>query len=61
MEFDEPYLEWAPYLPMTIVQEYPVLIRNVSLGTGTFCTLEQEYSVTDPIEIGLGLVHTLQE
>jgi len=42
MEFDEPYLVWVPYMLGTTVQEYPMLSRNVPLGTGTYCTPEQE-------------------
>ena len=33
---DEPCLEWVPCTPGTTVQEYPVLSRNVPLGTGTY-------------------------
>jgi len=40
MEFDEPCLEWAPYMPGTTVQEYPVLSWNVPLGTDTYCSPE---------------------
>jgi len=58
MEFDEPYLEWLPYIPGTMVQEYPVLSQNVPLGTETYCTPKQEWGIADFIEIGLGLVHT---
>jgi len=36
MEIDEPCLEWVPYLPGTTVKEYPVLSRNVPLGSGTY-------------------------
>jgi len=61
MEFDEPCLEWVPYMPGTMVQEYPMLSRNVPLGTMTHCTPEQEYGIADPVEIGLGLVYTRQE
>ena len=42
MKFDEPCLGWAPYMPRTTVQEYPVLNQNVPLGTGTYCMPEQE-------------------
>jgi len=28
MEFDEPCLEWVPYMPGTTVQEYPVWART---------------------------------
>jgi len=40
MEFDEPYLEWVPYLLGTTTMEYSVLSQNVPLGTGTYCTPE---------------------
>ena len=43
----------------TTVQKYLALNQNVLLGTGTYCTPEQD--IADPIEIGLGLVHTQQE
>ena len=33
---DEPCLEWVPCMPGTTVQEYPVLSRNVPLGTGIY-------------------------
>jgi len=33
---DVPYLEWVPCMSGTTVQEYPVLSRNVPLGTGTY-------------------------
>ena len=56
MEFDEPCLEWAPYMPATTVQEYLALNQNVPLGTGTYCTPKQD--VADLVELGLGLVHT---
>ena len=36
MGIDEPCLEWVPCMPGTMVQEYPVLSRNVPLGTGTY-------------------------
>jgi len=42
MEINEPCLEWVPYMSGTTVKEYPVLMRNVTLGTGTYCTPEQE-------------------
>ena len=36
MGFDEPCLEWVLCMHGTTVQEYPVLSRNVPLGTGTY-------------------------
>jgi len=42
MEIDEPCLEWVPYMPGTTVKEYSALGQNVPLGTGTYCTQEQE-------------------
>ena len=42
MGIDEPCLEWVPYMTGTTVKEYPVLSWNVPLGTGTYCTSEQE-------------------
>jgi len=33
MEFDESFLEWVPYLSGITTIEYPVLSRNVPLGT----------------------------
>jgi len=36
MGIDEPCLEWVPCMPGTTVQEYPILSRNVPLGTGTY-------------------------
>ena len=32
-------LKMGPYMPETTV-EYPILSRNVPLGTGTYCTPE---------------------
>ena len=42
MEIDELRLDWVPYIPRTTVKEYLVLSWNVPLGTGTYCTPEQE-------------------
>ena len=36
MDIDEPCLEWVPYMLGTMVKKYPVLSRNVPLGTGTY-------------------------
>jgi len=36
MEIDEPCLECVRCMPGTTVQEYPVLSRNVPLGTGSY-------------------------
>jgi len=36
MEIDEPYLEWVPCIPETMVQKYLALSRNVSLGIGSY-------------------------
>ena len=36
MGIDEPCFEWCLCMPMTMVQEYPVLSQNVPLGTGTY-------------------------
>ena len=42
LETDGDRLEWVPYMPGAMVKEYPVLSRNVPLGTETYCTPEQE-------------------
>ena len=34
-------LRMGLYMPGVTIKEYPVLSRNVPLGTGTYCTLGQ--------------------
>ena len=58
IEIDESCLELVPHMPGTTVKEYPVLSRNVPLGTRTYYTLEQEYNVTAPTGIGPGAYGT---
>ena len=36
MEIDESCLEWVPYMPGTTIKKYPVLSRNIPLGTGFY-------------------------
>ena len=36
MGIDGPFLEWVPCMPGATVQGYPILSRNVPLGTGTY-------------------------
>ena len=42
MGLDEPYLEWVSYMRRTMIKEYLVLSRNVSLSTKTYCMPELE-------------------
>ena len=39
MEIDESCLEWVLCMPKTTIQEYPVLSRNVPLGTRSYYML----------------------
>ena len=74
MEFDEPCLEWVPYLPESTISEYPVLSRKFPASNQDSLiarTREREEKYSRPyrnrpravhtLEIGLGLVHTLTE
>jgi len=36
MKIGEPYLEWVPYMPETMVQEYSLLSWNIPLGTASY-------------------------